>query len=182
MRTISPDSPVQEQDGKPWYRHPWPWLLMAGPAAVIVAGAHTAWLAFSHQDALVVGDYYKEGKAINQDLRRDRAAAAMGLVFNLQFDPAAGKLTGTIAGDGQVPQGPLRLRMVHSTQPEKDLDLLVQADAAGAFSLSLPMLEQARWQIVVENAARDWRLAGEWSWPGQRSVVLKSAGQIDNKR
>ena len=22
----------------PWYRHPWPWLLMLGPAIVVVAG------------------------------------------------------------------------------------------------------------------------------------------------
>ena len=26
---------------KPWYREPWPWLLMSGPAAVLVAGAAT---------------------------------------------------------------------------------------------------------------------------------------------
>ena len=23
---------------KPWYREPWPWLLMLGPAVVVVAG------------------------------------------------------------------------------------------------------------------------------------------------
>ena len=30
---------------KPWYREPWPWIMMAGPAAVVVAGAVTMWLA-----------------------------------------------------------------------------------------------------------------------------------------
>jgi hypothetical protein len=32
-------------------------------------------LAMATPDALVVGDYYKQGKAINQDLRRDIVAA-----------------------------------------------------------------------------------------------------------
>ncbi len=31
---------------QPWYREPWPWILMAGPATVVVAGLITAWLAF----------------------------------------------------------------------------------------------------------------------------------------
>ena len=30
-----------------WYRHPWPWLLMAGPAIVVVAGLYTLFLAVS---------------------------------------------------------------------------------------------------------------------------------------
>ena len=94
-------------------------------------------------------------------------------MFDLQFDPAAGKLQGMVAGNGHVPDGPLRLRMMHSTQPEKDMAHLVVPDATGAFSLSLPMLDQARWHIVLEDAERVWRLAGEWRWPAQRSVALK---------
>jgi len=26
---------------KPWYRERWPWILMSGPAAVLVAGSAT---------------------------------------------------------------------------------------------------------------------------------------------
>jgi hypothetical protein len=50
----------------PWYREPWPWILMAGPFTVIVAGLFTAWLAVTRADPLVVDNYYKEGLAINQ--------------------------------------------------------------------------------------------------------------------
>ena len=52
----------------PWYREPWPWILMSGPAAVIVAGAFTIWIAFSGADGLVTQDYYKQGLAINRTL------------------------------------------------------------------------------------------------------------------
>ena len=49
---------------KPWYREPWPWILMAGPVIVIVAGAFTMTLAFTHQDELVATDYYRKLHAV----------------------------------------------------------------------------------------------------------------------
>ena len=41
---------------KPWYREPWPWILMAGPAIVVVAGIATAVIAIRTSDPLVA-DY-----------------------------------------------------------------------------------------------------------------------------
>ena len=61
-------------ESKPWYREPWPWILMSGPAVVVVAGAVTMWIAFASADGVVVGDYYKRGLAMNQDLQREQAA------------------------------------------------------------------------------------------------------------
>ena len=43
---------------KPWYREPWPWIIMAGPATVVVAGVATAVIAFRGADGLVADDYY----------------------------------------------------------------------------------------------------------------------------
>jgi len=36
------------QDSKPWYREPWPWILMAGPALAIIGCAITIYLAMSN--------------------------------------------------------------------------------------------------------------------------------------
>lgn len=41
------------QADKPWYRHRWPWLLMAGPFAVIVAGTITTIIAVRTADPMV---------------------------------------------------------------------------------------------------------------------------------
>jgi uncharacterized protein len=62
----------------PWYREPWPWILMSGPAAVIVAGVITTWIAFATADPLVVQDYYRRGLTINARLACEQAAAAAG--------------------------------------------------------------------------------------------------------
>jgi len=160
-----------KNSASPWYRERWPWLLMAGPAAVLVAGAWTGWLAFSQQDALVVGDYYKRGKAINQDLRRDRAAAALHAQVVLRYDAARGVLQGRLAMQAP-PQGTLLLHLAHATQPSKDLRLLLRPDATGRFAAPLPLLERSRWVVLVEDERRTWRLEGQWQWPALREVTL----------
>ena len=29
---------LKSSDKQPWYKEPWPWILMAGPGIVVVAG------------------------------------------------------------------------------------------------------------------------------------------------
>jgi hypothetical protein len=160
----------------PWYTQRWPWLLMAGPAIVLAACGYTGWIAFSQQDALVVGDYYKKGKAINQDLRRDRAAAALGVSVAVRYDAADGKLAGRLtARDPAAAHGPVLLHLAHATQPDKDIRLLLRPDADGAFSIGLPMLERSRWVVLVEDDRRTWRLEGTWLWPLERDIALRPA-------
>jgi hypothetical protein len=154
----------------PWYAQRWPWLLMLGPAAVVVAGAYTTWLAVRTPDAMVVDDYYKQGKAINQDLRRDRAAAALGLSLCARFDGT--KLEGQLSSRGQGLTAPFRIMLAHPTQPHKDRTLLVVPDAQGHFVAALPDLERTHWQVVVEGARRDWRLAHSWDWPQRAELDI----------
>lgn len=175
MRTTSPRV---LRTTPPWYAQRWPWLLMLGPALVVVAGIITGWLAFTRQDAMVVDDYYKRGKTINLDLRRDRVASAMRLSFEAHYDAAAGVLRGRIRSFGRPLTTPIRIGMAHSTQPAKDLHLQALPDAQGRFSVALPMLERARWSVTVEGAARDWRLASEWRWPAQPALAIDADGVI----
>ena len=52
---------LTKQQSKVWYKEPWPWLLMAGPAIVVVAGFITFYLAQVNAADLVSDDYYKDG-------------------------------------------------------------------------------------------------------------------------
>lgn len=38
----------------PWWRHGMVWLVIAGPAAVVLAGTATAWIAVKHADTVIV--------------------------------------------------------------------------------------------------------------------------------
>ena len=167
-------SPQAGPGAGPWYAHRWPWLLMLGPAVVIVGGSFASYLAITRPDAMVVDDYYKQGKAINQDLRRDRAASKLALSFEAHYDPATAALAGSIESAGQPLATPLHIYLAHPTQPAKDLQLLVRPDAAGRFSVPMPMLERAHWQGVVEGPQREWRLARSWSWPRQHTLTIRA--------
>ncbi len=157
-----------------WFSHRWPWLLMLGPAIVVVAGSYTCYLAFHNADPLVVGDYYKRGKAINQDLRRDLVALERRMEVSLDYDAANGLLKGAVQRGGAATNEGLVLRLSHPTLPAKDLRFVVQPDAGGRFKLPLAMLERSRWHVVVEGAQMDWRLEGHWSWPSQRTLDIRA--------
>jgi len=175
MKTAS--SRYQANTEARWYAHRWPWFLMLGPLLAMLAAIPTAWVAFSKQDALVVDDYYKEGKAINQDLRRLRAARSLQVDVQLRYDAAKGALTGTIFSLGQPHREKVHIKLIHSTRPDKDIVLEAQPDTGGNFSVALPMLDMARWQVIVEGAGRDWRLDDVWLWPQQRRIDLKAGSE-----
>ncbi len=50
-------------DGRPWYKEPWPWIIIGMLGAVILASLITLGIAISNPDALVVDDeQYREIK------------------------------------------------------------------------------------------------------------------------
>lgn len=74
---------------RPWWRHSYVWLVIAGPASVAVAGAATVWIAVRGADPVVAEDYYKRGIEINKTLA-DRALLPAVQGRNHAVTPAAG--------------------------------------------------------------------------------------------
>ena len=155
---------------QPWYREPWPWILMSGPAIVVVAGTITAWLAFRNADGLVVDDYYKQGLAINQTLGRSETAARLGVRAELRL--SEGRVSVNL-GDAAV-RGKLALRMVHPTRAGRDQNLELVLIRPGVYEGTLQSLQPGRWHVVLEDSA--WRLAGDWILPA--AGVLTLAGRL----
>lgn len=149
----------------PWYRNHWPWLLMLGPTLVIIAGIFTMWLAFTREDAMVMDDYYQEGRAINQDLRRDQVAKEKGLSFTLDYDAQQGQLKGRVQTRHAPWVGALQLHFIHPTQPAADKHIVLHTDAAGDFTAPFPMLQKTRWKILLEDQEKQWRLTRVWLEP-----------------
>lgn len=76
-------------DSGPWWRYPLVWMVIAGPAAVVVAGFATLWLALRTPDPVVAGDYYRRGMEINQTLARDKSLAPAQQGRNHAATPAS---------------------------------------------------------------------------------------------
>ena len=150
--TTSPGRPP-----KPWYREPWPWFLIAGPAIVVVAGIATAFIALSTDDGLVADDYYKRGLLINKQLERSGRGQAMKLGAVARFG-ADGALRVEVTGFAEPAEAPpsLRLKLAHSTRAGHDRAITLQRGVDGAYGGTLEPLPAGRWLVTVETDA--WRL------------------------
>ncbi len=53
---------------QPWWKFGHVWLVIAGPAIVVVASFITLYLAITRPDPVVTEDYYRKGIEINKNL------------------------------------------------------------------------------------------------------------------
>lgn len=140
----------------PWYKEPWPWILMSGPAAVIVAGAVTIWIAFASADGLVADDYYKRGLAINQVLKRDAAARARGVQATVEVREGAIR----VRMAGVAPEA-VFAQLVHATRSGHDLRLRLARTGEGSYASALPPLAPGRWRVILQDPRGEWRIVKE---------------------
>jgi hypothetical protein len=156
-RMTTQNGTTMHPEGK-WYREPWPWLLMAGPAAVVVAGAITTWIAVSGRDPMVADDYYKQGLAINRDLARERVAAVRGL--KAEISVTEGRMRVHLGG-ANAPEV-IFVRLAHATLGDLDRRLRLVRVAPGRYEGEPGRLPAGKWRYVIEDPRAEWRLSGDW--------------------
>ena len=158
---------------KPWYREPWPWLLMSGPAIVVVAGIITAVLAVRTQDGLVVDDYYKQGLAVNKDLSRDLAAKTAGLSAEVTLDVANRRASLNIVNTPLV-LNTLTLTLSRASVAGHDqLVVLQRTNRRGEesnFVGALQPLEPGKWYVTLDEPSHSWRL--------MTTIVIRDAAPL----
>jgi uncharacterized protein len=161
----------EESKSRPWYREPWPWILMSGPALAVVASFASAYLAVHGADPVVDENYYQHGLQINAELARDQQAHRMNLRSDLQ-------LSGVRRGDEvrlrltsaqPLPDTAVRIRLLHDggafSERSAVLGRVPGTSGAPAFYgqwLQAPddrlTLADGRWRVVLEGD--DWRIEG----------------------
>ena len=58
---------------QPWWKYGHVWLVIAGPAVVVVAALVTVWIAMRNPDPVLAEDYYRRGVEINKTLAKNKA-------------------------------------------------------------------------------------------------------------
>jgi hypothetical protein len=167
--------PIPNAPVKPWYREPWPWLLMLGPLSAVIMGGVMVVLAVSSNDGLVVDDYYKQGLAINQTLRREHRAEALSVSAALEFARDLRRVKLTLREHGLLPEAVL-LTLVHPTRAGHDQQVLLVPRGSGVYEGALAVPTPGRWHLVLEDAGRSWRLTGTWLTQ-ETGIVLGSAAE-----
>lgn len=75
MNLISEKSPKS----KPWWKYGYVWLVISGPAVVVIAGFYTLWLAASSPNPILSDDYYRRSVEINKSLEAPEKSLAPAL-------------------------------------------------------------------------------------------------------
>lgn len=147
---------------RPWYRQFWPWFVAFPPAATVVGGLVTAWLAGAGP-SLVVDDYGQIGKVTAQRAFRDERARELGLSARLTIAAVAGdgKVRVLLTADDLRTDLPaeIRLRLVHPTRADLDAEALLR----GSTGFYTGRIERpvGRLYVHINDLEETWRLVGE---------------------
>lgn len=150
-----------KNDNHPWYKDRWPWIIMAGPGIVVVAGFITLWLAVASDDGLITDDYYKQGLSVNQSLQRDQKAANLGLHGDVMRSGPNLRLL--LTADSQVSfPSEITLKLAHPTRAGQDQLVKMVLEGQGFYSGKLASEISGRWLVSIEDPTSQWRLQGDW--------------------
>jgi hypothetical protein len=139
----------------PWYKEPWAYLVFILPLSAVIAGIATFIIANTNADTVVVDDYYKKGKTINQDIRKFKLAEKLGIRFDLQVSGNEIVLKPT----GIEKTFPLlNVNFYHVTLAERDFSVKLTPDGNGWLRQDFTQNINGKWRILVTPFDNKWKL------------------------
>ena len=166
----------QETTKTPWFKQPLVWLVIAFPAASVLGGLSMLVLSLNIDLGLVSDDYYRRGKAINLDLRKDRRARELGYHGVISYHPAAPAVAVALTMDpgletDETPPAAVTVDIMHATRGGLDRSLIALKNAQGVYYAKMKSpLPDGPWRIRL--AAQDWNLHGRLHLPRTTSAEL----------
>lgn len=153
-----------------WHRNPVAWLMIAIPAATVVAGFWTLWLAASESGVDTNPDQVSRTAQVQvTSLEPDEAAARLGLSAELTFE-GDGVLVRVLPASGPVAP---RLQLVHPIETSLDRELVLAPHPRGWFAAGEWVGKEA-WHLRLVAADGRWRLVGRYR-PGDTALRLEPA-------
>lgn len=148
-----------DRDTQPWYRQPWPWILISIPFGAVVAGIATLIIAIESPNALVVDDYYKAGLAINQEKDHLRLARDLAVDGFLRADDREISFSFTDASN--VRPASLKLRAIHATRAELDNTYTLERVDQDRYRAMWSSLPPGNWYFRLEPDDGKWELRAQ---------------------
>jgi len=146
---------------------------MLMPGLAVVGGIFTAYLALTTNHALVIDEYWREGKAINRSLAKEAHAQALGLQLRLVPTPEGLQVKVADAqGRPWSSPSPVRVQWIHPTLAGRDRQAFAQPLGDGEYLAShFKWPDEGRWQVMVEDAGGAWRAKASWLASEKEMVI-----------
>lgn len=151
-----------------WWKLPWVllWLL---PAASVVAGLSTVFIAVKHGDSMVKDDYYREGLAYNLQQQADQKAAGirMHAMLLLLDQQSLDQQLMVIVSAEELPALPetLQLALSHPTDSKADQRIVLHRQQGQQYIGEAKLTRHANWHVQLQPDDASWRLRGRWQSP-----------------
>lgn len=154
-------------DTLPWFKQFWPWFLLSVPFISICLGMLMVYFATNGQDALVVDNYYKEGKAINNKLEQIHQAKRLGITTSIIISDQ--KVTLDVNDDFPGDGSALSLNFYHSTLADRDFNVLLVKEAGNRYVGDITQPINGKWRLTLLPFDQSWKIQQEVSLPRQQA-------------
>ncbi|MER2493034.1 FixH family protein [Catenovulum sediminis] len=162
---------MNQTDVRPWYKEPWPWVLIAIIVLPMLVAAVRMSIYSEYQVEMVVDDYYKKGKAINQEFDRETLARDYGIAIFAEVSDQ--QILLDVNRNQKAPQiASLIVSFYHSTQSHKDQQVMATARADGIFSADLLKATEGKWQLTIEPHDKSWKVQKVVQLPHQGKILI----------
>lgn len=165
----------------PWYRQSWAWFVLSPLILIVFVCGVLLTVAYKQADDVVIDNYYKEGRMINQRIEEDRQAREIGLGAELRFDMTSAEVLLTlVANEGAELPDTVILHLDHPIEADFDLEIELLSIAPGRYRADLDQRLAHRWyvrlmpKVTADNAENFWRLMGEINLANSDHVKLGS--------
>lgn len=161
----------QEHDTKPWYKQFWPWFLIAIPTSSLIVGSQVLRLALDGTNAMVVDDYYKEGKTINARLDKIERAQELSITTSLKID--SNKIALSFLTGAPLTSEALKLDFYHATLADKDFSVMLTSDANGIYRSSYDQAIDGKWRLRLTPIDEEWKIQKMMYLPQSDAFVFE---------
>lgn len=153
-----------QADTAPWYKHPWLWFIIFVPVFTVVLSFSLLYVAVVNKDPDVRDDWYKDKKAINQNLSRDNLAIALKLQGEVSFKEQEVEVT--VSSLGALPEGalPPELDLVLSHPTDQKRDIHTELNLNGNRYIG-KMAVQPTGRYYLELGCKTWRMKEAITFP-----------------
>lgn len=170
------DKNLNGKDSGPWYKQFWAWFVLAPLLIIMVIWVPFLTVIVKGADDMVLDNYYKEGRMINQRVDQDRHARQLGLSGQLTVDQEVGDVMLTIASTDSGYELPAQLDLYfdHPLEADHDTMIVLHEVVPGRYQGELEKRLLNRWYVRLTSVPvtraelgdaapdlEDWRVIGE---------------------
>lgn len=150
---------MQSSPAKPWYKEPWPFILVGITGLGVVAGTTLAVIGFSNPPEIVRGEFGSLAKFLVDNPARIEQARQLGLAGRLALEGDAIRFELSADASYVLPEQ-LMVQFQHPASSAGDMVALLSHQGNGEYRGSYDTPPHARAYVMVTDLGQTWSLGG----------------------